>query len=142
MTILMTPSNKHLISCFILYREKDIKQTKKIDGLTNECKMWLIVSFPNLTNVTHNTHLDYDYVEGVTGGGWAAQNSELVDTLRAGQTLGTYMALNRTDEDQRYLSTKVQVDIVVTRAGNEGMGKVNFWHLHLYNFEGTVILDE
>lgn len=39
MTILMTPSNKHLISCFILYREKDIKQTKKIDGMTNECKM-------------------------------------------------------------------------------------------------------
>ena len=36
------------------------------------------------------------------------------------------MALNRTDEDQRYLSTKVQVDIVVNRAGNEGMGKVNF----------------
>lgn len=52
--------------------------------------------------------------------------AKIVDTLRAGQTLGTYMALNRTDEDQRYLSTKVQVDIVVTRAGNEGMGKVNF----------------
>ena len=52
--------------------------------------------------------------------------AKTVDTLRAGQTLGTYKALNRTDEDQRYLSTKVQVDIVVTRAGNEGMGKVNF----------------
>ena len=49
-----------------------------------------------------------------------------MDTLRAGQTLRTYMALNRTDEGQRYLSTKVQVDIVVTRASNEGMGKVNF----------------
>ena len=52
--------------------------------------------------------------------------AKIVDTLGAGQTLGTYKALNRTDEDQRYLSTKVQVDIVVTRAGNEGMGKVNF----------------
>ena len=40
--------------------------------------------------------------------------AKIVDTLRAGQTLGTYP------------STKVQVDIVVTRAGNEGMGKVNF----------------
>ena len=47
--------------------------------------------------------------------------AKIVDTLRAGQTLGTYPAFNRTG----YLSTKVQVDIVVTRAGNEGMGKVN-----------------
>ena len=30
-------------------------------------------------NVTcnHNADLDYDYVEGVTGGDWVAQNSEL-----------------------------------------------------------------
>ena len=49
-----------------------------------------------------------------------------MDTLGAGQTLGTYKVLNRTDEEQRYLSTKVQVDIVVTRAGNEGMGKVSW----------------
>ena len=77
--------------------------------------------------MTHNTHLDYDYVEGVTGGvEYTPLKAKIVDTLGADQALGTYKALNRTDEDQRYLSTKVQVDIVVTRAGNEGMGKVNF----------------
>ena len=56
---------------------------------------------------------------------YKALKAKIVDTLGAGQALGTYKVLNRTDEEQRYLSTKVQVDIVVTRAGNEGMGKVS-----------------
>ena len=49
--------------------------------------------------------------------------AKIVDTLRAGQTLGTYMALNRTDEDQRYLSTKVQVGHQSRQRGN-GQGKL------------------
>lgn len=56
---------------------------------------------------------------------YKALKAKIVDTLGANQALGTYKALNRTDEEQRCLSTKVQVDIVVTRAGNEGMGKVS-----------------
>ena len=51
--------------------------------------------------------------------------AKIVDTFGAGQALGNYKALNRTDEEQRYLSTKVQVDIVVTRAGDEGIKKVS-----------------
>ena len=47
--------------------------------------------------------------------------AKIVDTLRAGQTLGTYMALNRTDKDQ------VQVDIIVghqSRQRGNGHGKL------------------
>ena len=45
--------------------------------------------------------------------------AKIVDTLSANTCLGEYKALNRTDEEQRNLSTKVLVDFVVTRAGDD-----------------------
>ena len=60
--------------------------------------------------------------------------AKIIDTLSTGETLGTYKALNRTDEEQRNLSTKVQVDIVVTRAGNDStkVGKTTERHSICY----------
>ena len=40
---------------------------------------------------------------------------ELLASLSSGTTVGTYKALNKTDEEQRNLSTKVSVDLVVTQ---------------------------
>jgi len=40
---------------------------------------------------------------------------EMVETLPAGNLLGQYKELNKTDEEQRNLSTKVSVDLVVTQ---------------------------
>ena len=50
--------------------------------------------------------------------------AKIVDTLPSDQIMGSFKALNRTDEEQRNLSTKVLVDIVVTKAGNDNT-KVN-----------------
>ena len=44
--------------------------------------------------------------------------TKIVETIPTKTTIGTFKALNRTDEEQRNLSTKVLVDIVVSKAGN------------------------
>ena len=44
--------------------------------------------------------------------------AKIVETVPITTTLGTFKALNRTDEEQRNLSTRVLVDMVVTQAGN------------------------
>ena len=41
----------------------------------------------------------------------------MVDTITANTVIGEYKSLNKTDEEQRNLSTKVTVDIVVAKAG-------------------------
>ena len=46
--------------------------------------------------------------------------AKIVETIPINTTMGTFKALNRTDEEQRNLSTKVLLDIVVTQAGNDG----------------------
>ena len=51
--------------------------------------------------------------------------AKIADTLYSDLSLGTYKSLNRTDEDQRYLSTKVLVDILVTKAETDN-NKVRF----------------
>ena len=45
--------------------------------------------------------------------------AKIADTIFSDLTLGSYKPLNRTDEDQRYLSTKVLADIIITKAGND-----------------------
>ena len=44
--------------------------------------------------------------------------TKIVEKIQTNTTIGTFKALNRTDEEQRNLSTKVLLDIVVTKAGN------------------------
>ena len=44
--------------------------------------------------------------------------AKIVETILNNTNIGTYKALNRTDEEQRNLSTKVLLDIVVSQAGN------------------------
>jgi len=51
-------------------------------------------------------------------------NVKPIDKLGVGTVLGTFRSLNKTDEEQRYLSTKVSVDLQVLQSATVNSGKV------------------
>jgi len=53
---------------------------------------------------------------------YKTEQVKMIDNISPGSALGDYKALNKTDEEQRNLSTKVTVDLVITKAEND-LGK-------------------
>jgi len=53
---------------------------------------------------------------------YRSDKAKMIDNLAPGMVLGDYKPLNKTDEEQRNLSTKVTVDLVITKAEND-LGK-------------------
>jgi len=49
---------------------------------------------------------------------YKSEKATIMDSMPAGSSLGTFRALNKTDEEQRNLSTKVSLDLVVVKAND------------------------
>eukprot|EP00092_Neocalanus_flemingeri_P003100 GFUD01003312.1.p1 GENE.GFUD01003312.1~~GFUD01003312.1.p1 ORF type:complete len:1263 (-),score=415.62 GFUD01003312.1:210-3998(-) len=50
---------------------------------------------------------------------YKSEKVKMIDNISIGSGLGEYKSLNKTDEEQRNLSTKVTVDLVITSNGND-----------------------